>query len=144
MGRVDGIDVCESFFIASVRGNISIGFKMIIKKHRSNITKWTVLLAHFYPFVLRFLVYYTTTIALFYILILTTPNRPPVYPCGYSMPNISTIRCCKPFIGLGIGMSRTYIKPNAKAMTYRIEKAVSSLHSFLFISPGTLIIMMKA
>jgi hypothetical protein len=66
------------------------------------------------------------------------------YPCGYSMPKISTIRCCKPFIGLGMGMSRTYIKPNAKAMTYRKEKAASSRHSFLFISPGTLMIRMKA
>lgn len=32
MGRVDGIDVCRPFFIASVRGNMSIGFLLIFEK----------------------------------------------------------------------------------------------------------------
>lgn len=32
MGRVDGIDVCGSFFVASVRGNMSIGFSVIFEK----------------------------------------------------------------------------------------------------------------
>jgi len=32
MGRVDGIDVCGSFFILSVRGNMSMGFSALFEK----------------------------------------------------------------------------------------------------------------
>ena len=32
MARVDRIDVCELFFIASVRGNMSMGFSVIFEK----------------------------------------------------------------------------------------------------------------
>jgi len=32
MGRVDGIDVCGQFFVASVRGNMSLGFSVIFEK----------------------------------------------------------------------------------------------------------------
>gem|GEM_PF-6767650 len=32
MARVDGIDVCGLFFIASVRGNMSMGFSVIFEK----------------------------------------------------------------------------------------------------------------
>jgi len=32
VGGVDGIDVCEPFFIASVRGNMSMGLSVIFKK----------------------------------------------------------------------------------------------------------------
>jgi hypothetical protein len=31
MGRVDGVDVCRSFFIVSVRGNMSKAFSTILK-----------------------------------------------------------------------------------------------------------------
>jgi hypothetical protein len=32
MARVDGIDVCMAFFIASVRGDMSMGFSVIFEK----------------------------------------------------------------------------------------------------------------
>jgi hypothetical protein len=35
MGRVDAIDVWGLFFIVSVRGNMSIGFRLFLKNRRS-------------------------------------------------------------------------------------------------------------
>jgi hypothetical protein len=35
MDRVDGIDVCGAFFIASVRGNMSMVFRSFLRKHCS-------------------------------------------------------------------------------------------------------------